>query len=51
MPCCGTQSTASKIERPVNEMTHSVTVISEEQIKEQGFTDLTEILRQGSWGL
>jgi outer membrane cobalamin receptor len=38
--------TASKIEKPVNEMTHSVTVVSEQQIKEQGFTDITEILRQ-----
>lgn len=38
--------TASKIEKPVNEMTHSVTVVSEEQIKAQAFTDVTEILRQ-----
>jgi outer membrane cobalamin receptor len=38
--------TASKIKKPANEMTHSVTVVSEEQIEKQVFTDVTEILRQ-----
>lgn len=38
--------TASIIEKPVNEITHSVTVIDEKKIEEQGFTDMTEILRQ-----
>lgn len=38
--------TASKIEKPVNEVTHSVTIVTEAQIESQGFTDITEILRQ-----
>ncbi len=40
--------TAGKIEKPVREMTHSVTVVGEEQIEAQSFTDVTEILRQQS---
>lgn len=37
---------ASKIEKPINEVTHSVTVVGEEAIRDQAFTDVTEILRQ-----
>lgn len=37
---------ASKIEKPINEVTHSVTVVDEKTIEDQAFTDVTEILRQ-----
>jgi len=38
--------TATKIERPARFITDSVSVIDEEEIERQGFTDTTEILRQ-----
>ncbi len=37
---------AAKIEKTINEITHSVTVVDELQIENQGFTDVTEVLRQ-----
>ncbi len=37
---------ASRIEKPINEVTHSVTVVNEAAIENQAFTDVTEILRQ-----
>jgi outer membrane cobalamin receptor len=38
--------TATKIERPARFITDSVTIVDEEEIERQGFTDTTEILRQ-----
>lgn len=38
--------TATKIERPARDITDSVTVVTEEEIERQSFTDTTEILRQ-----
>jgi vitamin B12 transporter len=38
--------TATKIERPARYITDSVTVVTEEEIERQSFTDTTEILRQ-----
>lgn len=37
---------AGKIEKRVNEVTHSVTVVDEKVIEDQAFTDVTEVLRQ-----
>jgi vitamin B12 transporter len=38
--------TATKIARPVHYITDSVTIVDEEEIKRQNFSDTTEILRQ-----
>lgn len=37
---------SSRIEKRINEVTHSVTVVDEKAIENQAFTDVTEILRQ-----
>ena len=40
--------TSTKIEVPVQYSTQSVTIITEEEIKERNYTDTTEILRQAA---
>ncbi len=37
--------TATKIEKPASLLTETVTVVDEEEIKEGGYTDLTDVLR------